>query len=98
MQYNVHLTQEQLLLQLDKEVGDTLAELDYRESFERSYPGVLFYSNASWTKTTNPIDFFYGNPDTDEPYAPIAEELTKYSLLSNNPERQIAYELRGMGL
>jgi len=42
-------------------------------------------------KTTNPLDFHCK-------FAKQAEELTKYSLLSNRPERQIEYELRSMGI
>lgn len=98
MHYHLHLTQEQLILQLDKEVEDTLQSLDYKDSFYMNHRGVLHYSTATWDKTSNPTDFFYGDTDTDEPYSPKAEELCKYSMLSNNPERQIAYELRSMGL
>lgn len=42
-------------------------------------------------KTTNPIDFHCE-------FAKQAEETTKYSLLSNRPEKQIEYELRSMGI
>lgn len=70
MHYHLHLTQEQLILQLDKEVEDTLQSLDYKDSFYVNHRGVLHYSTATWDKSSNPTDFFYGDPDTDEPYAP----------------------------
>ena len=100
MQLNSFSNHSDMIRQLEKEVEETLSELDYIENFMwgTKHVGMLSYSTASWTKTNNPTDFFYGNPDTDEPYAIRAQEITKYSLLSNRPEKQIEYELRSIGL